>query len=167
MQQNRAAGAARMRCSRRVGAHAASLASVPTRRPRPVMIVYAWRGEFTNAEINALHAEAFQTGVFDDWDWAAQLRRHSLGWVTARDGTLLVGFVNLITDGEVHAWIQDTMVAADHRHRGVGTALVMHATDAARNANCQFLHVDFDDHLRGFYFGACGFSPTNAGLIEL
>jgi len=59
------------------------------------------------------------------------------------------------------------MVAADQRHRGIGTALVRHATDAARAAGCQFLHVDFEDHLRGFYLGACGFAPTNAGLIEL
>jgi hypothetical protein len=29
------------------------------------------------------------------------------------------------------------------------------------------LHVDFDDHLRAFYFDACGFEPTNAGLIAL
>ena len=26
---------------------------------------------------------------------------------------------------------------------------------------------DFDDHLRTFYFDACGFEPTNAGLIAL
>jgi hypothetical protein len=31
----------------------------------------------------------------------------------------------------------------------------------------EWLHVDFEDHLRGFYFDACGFTPTNAGLIEL
>jgi len=130
-------------------------------------VAYAWRGAFTNAEVNALHAEAFGTEVFDGWDWVAQLERHSLGWVTARDDEQLAGFVNVIGDGEVHAWIQDTMVAADQRHRGIGTALVRHATDAARAAGCQFLHVDFEDHLRGFYLGACGFAPTNAGLIEL
>ena len=130
-------------------------------------VAFAWRGAFTNAEVNALHAEAFGTEVFDDWDWVAQLERHSLGWVTARDDERLAGFVNVIGDGEVHAWIQDTMVAADQRHRGIGTALVRHATDAARAAGCQFLHVDFEDHLRGFYLGACGFAPTNAGLIEL
>ena len=130
-------------------------------------VAFAWRGAFTNAEVNALHAEAVGTEVFDDWDWVAQLERHSLGWVTARDDERLAGFVNVIGDGEVPAWIQDTMVAADQRHRGIGTALVRHATDAARAAGCQFLHVDFEDHLRGFYLGACGFAPTNAGLIEL
>jgi hypothetical protein len=34
--------------------------------------VYEWRGAFTNQEINALHAEAFNTRVFDEseWNWA-------------------------------------------------------------------------------------------------
>jgi hypothetical protein len=26
---------------------------------------------------------------------------------------------------------------------------------------------DFDDELRSFYYDACGFRPTNAGLIAL
>jgi hypothetical protein len=38
---------------------------------------------------------------------------------------------------------------------------------AGRAAGCEWLHVDFEDHLRAFYFDACGFVPTNAGLIEL
>jgi hypothetical protein len=29
------------------------------------------------------------------------------------------------------------------------------------------LHVDFDDELDPFYFGACGFIPTRAGLLRL
>jgi hypothetical protein len=32
---------------------------------------------------------------------------------------------------------------------------------------CTRLHVDFEDHLRAFYFDTCGFVPTNAGLIAL
>jgi GNAT superfamily N-acetyltransferase len=136
-------------------------------RAGAVTIRFAWRGAFTSAEINALHAEAFDTALFDGWDWKAQLRRHSLGWVTARGRTELVGFVNVISDGGVHAWIQDMMVAADHRHRAIGTTLVRYATDATRDAGCRFLHVDFDVDLRDFYFGACGFTPTNAGLMEL
>jgi hypothetical protein len=61
-------------------------------------ITYEWRGQFTSAEANALHAECFDHPVLSDDEW---------------------------------------------------------------------LHVDFEDHLRGFYFDACGFTPTNAGLIEL
>ena len=37
----------------------------------------------------------------------------------------------------------------------------------ARAAGCEWLHVDFEDHLRPFYFEACRFAPTNAGLVAL
>jgi GNAT superfamily N-acetyltransferase len=132
-------------------------------------VTYAWRGDVTSAELNALHAEAFDTRVFgdDEWDWSAQLAGHSLGWVVARDGDTLVGFVNVVSDGLVHAWIQDTMVAAAARRRGIATQLVTRAVDESRAAGCEWLHVDFEDHLRPFYLEACGFEPTNAGLIHL
>ena len=132
-------------------------------------VAYTWRGEFENAEVNALHADAFEHEVFDDagWDWKAQVDRHSLGWVCARDGAELVGFVNVAWDGGVHAFILDTVVAAPARRRGVGTGLVARATEHARAAGCEWLHVDFEDHLKAFYFEECGFTPTNAGLIKL
>jgi GNAT superfamily N-acetyltransferase len=53
------------------------------------------------------------------------------------------------------------------RRCGIGVELVKVAEREARAAGCEWLHVDFEDHLRSFYFGACGFTPTNAGLIEL
>ena len=131
--------------------------------------VYEWRGAFTNGEVNALHAEAFETRLFDEteWNWVELTARHSLGWVTARNAGDLVGFVNVIWDGLVHAWIQDVMVAVSVRHQGVGVALVHAAGDGAREAGCEWLHVDFDDHLRSFYYDACGFQPSNAGLMSL
>jgi GNAT superfamily N-acetyltransferase len=131
--------------------------------------VYEWRGAFTNQEINALHAEAFNTRMFDDseWNWEELVHRHSLGWVIAREGAELVGFVNVLWDGLVHAWLQDTMVAASARGNGIGTQLVARARAGAKASGCEYLHVDFEDHLRPFYFGACGFAPTNAGLLSL
>ena len=132
-------------------------------------IGFHWRGAFTSGEVNALHAEAFETRVFTDeeWDWVALTDRHSLGWVTARDGEALVGFVNVVWDGLVHAWLQDTMVAVSSQRLGVGVGLVRAAQQGAASAGCEWLHVDFDDDLRPFYFDACGFAPTNAGLIAL
>lgn len=117
----------------------------------------------------ALHAEAFETRVFDEteWNWVDQVHRHSLGWVVARDGNRLIGFVNVPWDGLAHAWLQDTMVAKHARHQGVGTALVAMAVEQARQAGCEWLHVDFEGHLRPFYLDACGFRPTDAGLIAL
>jgi len=132
-------------------------------------VTYKWRGEFTNQEVNLLHAEAFATRVFggSEWNWAELVHRHSLGWVVARDGTDLAGFVNVLWDGLVHAWLQDAMVAVEARGRGIGTALVDHARRGAQAAGCEYLHVDFEDHLSGFYYGACGFRPTSAGLMVL
>jgi GNAT superfamily N-acetyltransferase len=135
-----------------------------------VTIAYAWRGDFDSAEVNELHAEAFETRVFDEseWNWREIVHRHSLGWVVARaDDGSLVGFVNVLWDGLVHAWIQDTMVAARARHMGIGTELVAVAVRQARDAGCEWMHVDFDDRLRPFYLDACGFAPTTAGLIAL
>jgi hypothetical protein len=37
------------------------------------------------------------------------------------------------------------------------------AVREARAAGCEWLHVDFDDHLRGFYFEAGGFTPPTLG----
>ena len=130
---------------------------------------YEWRGGFSNDEVNLLHAAAFGTRVFtaEEWDWVALTARHSLGWVTARDAGRLVGFVNVVWDGLVHAWLQDTMVDPADHHRGIGKQLVGEAVAGSRAAGCEWLHVDFDDDLRPFYFDACGFTPTNAGLMRL
>ena len=130
---------------------------------------YEWRGAFDNTEINALHAQAFRTRVFgaSEWNWVDQVLHHSLGWVVARNDSDLVGFANVLWDGLVHAWLQDVMVAENARRRGVGVGLVRRAREGASDAGCEYLHVDFEDHLRPFYFDACGFTPTNAGLIEL
>jgi GNAT superfamily N-acetyltransferase len=126
-----------------------------------------WRGRFENGELNELHAEAFEHRVLDD-DWVAQVEAHSLGWVCARNGACdLVGFVNVAWDGGVHAFILDTVVSRAAGRRGLGTAIIKLAAERAHTAGCEWLHVDFDDHLRPFYFEACGFEPTNAGLIDL
>ncbi len=132
-------------------------------------IDYQWRGAFENDEVNALHAEAFETRVFsaDEWDWETLVNRHSLGWVVARSNGSLVGFVNVVWDGAVHAWLQDTMVDAGSRGEGIGTRLVEIAKHEAGTAGCEWLHVDFDLGLRRFYYDACGFEPTSAGLIRL
>ena len=127
---------------------------------------FEWRGAFDNASVNALHAEAFDHEFLDE-DWEGQVRAHSLGWVCAYDEAGLVGFVNVPWDGGIHAFVIDTMVSARAARRGVGTRLIAVVVAEARAAGCEWLHVDFEDHLRRFYFDACGFEPTNGGLIPL
>jgi len=128
---------------------------------------YEWRGLINNREVNSLHVDAFGAANSTETDWISLIERNSLGWVTARDEHRLVGFVNVISDGQTHAWIQDVMVFSGSRHLGIGSQLVAMAREASREAGCKSLHVDFEEHLGGFYFQACGFHPTAAGLINL
>ena len=125
-----------------------------------------WRGAFANAEVSAHHADAFEHLLFDD-DWLTLLADHSLGWVTARRDGELVGFVNVVWDGQVHAWLQDMIVSSRVRHQGIGTELVAGVRRGAAEAGCEWLHVDFADDLAPFYLEAGGFTPTSAGLINL
>ena len=101
----------------------------------PREIVYEWRGSFDNAELNALHAEAFGHAVLDD-DWNGQVHGHSLGWVCAREGGEVVGFVEIgaatypeevATEdtGELHF----LFVAPDFLGSGIGSRLLAQATE--------------------------------------
>lgn len=129
-------------------------------------IDFRWRSPIDNRQLNALHAEAFGHPLLDD-DWRRQVERHSLGWVTATDASGLVGFVNVVWDGAVHAWLQDMIVAGRRRRQGIGRRLAEIAIAKSRSNGCEWLHVDFDDEHRDFYYDACGFQPTNGGLIQL
>ena len=129
-------------------------------------LTYRWRDNFDNAAINQLHAEAFAHPPLAE-DWWAQVNRHSLGWVCARDGDRLVGFVNVAWDGGVHAFVLDAMVNRSHRRRGIATQMIEICVAQARLRRCEWLHVDFARELAPFYVETCGFSVTPAGLIKL
>ena len=89
-----------------------------------------------------------------------------LAHVGAYDDGRLVGFVKLAWDGIDHAFVLDTTVHPDHQRRGVGRRLVERAAEIARWSGVEWLHVDFEPHLEGFY-ARCGFRPTPAGLMRL
>jgi GNAT superfamily N-acetyltransferase len=139
---------------------------IPPQSPEEAAPVLAWRGPFRNDEVNALHAECFRTPV-GGHDWWDQLSRHSLGWVCLRLSGRLAGFVNVAWDGSTHAFLLDTMVAPAVQRRGFAAMIVAEAARRAKAAKCDWLHVDFEPHLRAFYLDACGFQPTEAGLIAL
>ena len=49
-----------------------------------VMAEIEWRGDFTDAELERVHAAAFERPERDESDWRSIVERHSLGWCTAR-----------------------------------------------------------------------------------
>ncbi len=114
--------------------------------------------------LNALFAAAWPGHESRSW---APVHARSLTWVTAWSaGKDLIGYVNVATDGGVHAFLLDTTVHPGHRRQGLGSRLVREAAAAASAAGATWLHVDYEPHLDGFYTG-CGFSPTAAGLLRL
>lgn len=92
--------------------------------------------------------------------------KRSLAHVGAYHGERLVGFVNVAWDGGVHAFLLDTCVLPELRRRGIAARLVGRAQALATQRGAEWLHVDFEPQLEGFY-RACGFQPTKAGLIRL
>jgi GNAT superfamily N-acetyltransferase len=125
------------------------------------------RFEVDDRELSELHTRAFGGGSADIQPWAARLARHALSWIGAFEDDRIVGFVQVAWDGGSHAFVLDTVVEPDRRQRGIGAALVEAATEEARAAGCEWLHVDFEPHLEHFYLDRCGFRATSAGLIQL
>lgn len=113
--------------------------------------------------MNALFAAAWPD--HEPRAFGAVLER-SLVYCAAFEGERLAGCVNVAWDGGAHAFLLDPTVHPALRRRGLGSALVRGATAAAAERGAQWLHVDFEPHLQGFY-RALGFRHTEAGLIRL
>jgi GNAT superfamily N-acetyltransferase len=135
-------------------------------------IEYRLLPELSNEILNRLFSAGSPGHGWPSWqkqpdpsDWQPVLE-HSLVYVGAFDGDSLIGFVNVAWDGGDHAFLLDPRVHPDQRNRGIGTELVRRAEAAARDAGCEWLHVDYDAELTSFY-EACGFRPTAAGVITL
>lgn len=74
---------------------------------------------------------------------------------------------HLHAEGFHHAFIADALVSHRARGRGIGQRLVAAATGTSKEVGCEWLHVDFEEHLETFYSNAGGFRPTKPGLIRL
>ncbi|HST63172.1 MAG TPA: GNAT family N-acetyltransferase [Longimicrobium sp.] len=117
----------------------------------------------TDAQLNALFAASWPE--HEPRAFGPVLER-SLVYCAAFEGERIVGFVNVAWDGGAHAFLLDPTVHPEVRHRGLGSALVRAATNAAAERGAEWLHVDFEPHLQGFY-RALSFRHTEAGLLRL
>ena len=121
-----------------------------------------------DAALSALHHRAFSpdrpAADVAIRPWAERLERHSLTWIGAFSRGRLVGFVHAVWDGGTHAFLLDTAVDPGFQRLGLGRDLVRAVTDEAFKAGCEWVHVDYEPALAGFYENACGFRPTHAGL---
>jgi GNAT superfamily N-acetyltransferase len=132
-----------------------------------VNVDFEARGDVDDEALSRLHARAFG-GRCELQSWSRRLCEHSLSWVDAHDERgRLIGFVNVAWDGGTHAFALDVVVDPVHQRRGVGRELVARAAREAAAAGCTWLHVDFEVRLTDFYLGACGFTPSPAGVLRL
>ncbi len=80
---------------------------------------------------------------------------------------MLVGFVNVTSDGGDHAFLIDTKTRGAFQRRQVGTRVVAFGAQHAKAQGANGCTSTSMHDLRRFYFDACGFQPTDAGLIDL
>ncbi|HZU72457.1 MAG TPA: GNAT family N-acetyltransferase [Acidimicrobiales bacterium] len=130
-----------------------------------VGVVLANSPPVSDAELSRLHALAFGEPAIER-HWSRQLMGHSLGWVCAFEGPELVGFVNLAWDGDLHAFLLDTVVRPDRQRRGIGTALVRTARTLAQEAGCRCVHVDTSAELLDFYLATGDMEPAAAAVAS-
>jgi GNAT superfamily N-acetyltransferase len=116
-----------------------------------------------NAALNALFGAAWP--AHEAHDFTPVLKR-SLLYVVAFAGESLVGYVNVAWDGGAHAFLLDPTVHPDVRRRGLGSELVRRAVEETRRRGVEWIAVDFEPRLAGFYL-RCGFRPSHAGVIHL
>ena len=127
-------------------------------------IAYLVNPTISNAELDQLYIVSWPNH-HPPYDFGPELER-ALAYVVAYDGDELIGFVRLAWDGSVHAFLLEPTVRPDFRRRGIGRSLVDRAVTVARERGMEWVHVDYEPHLREFY-RACGFTPTEAALIRL
>ena len=119
--------------------------------------------DLSDAELNDLFNASWTAHTMRTFE---PILQRSLTYFGAYQDAQLVGFVNVAWDGGDHAFLLDPTVLPTCRHRGVGLALVEAAIQASATGGAEWLHVDYDGALEGFYRRA-GFRPTHAGLIRL
>jgi GNAT superfamily N-acetyltransferase len=127
-------------------------------------VEYRLNPAVTNAELDQLYAVSWPNHR-PPYDFRPELER-ALVYACAYRGDELVGFVRLAWDGSIHTFLLEPTVRPDLRRRGIGRTLVERVVTVARERGMEWVHVDYDPDLRDFY-RACGFQPTEAGLIHL
>jgi len=126
-------------------------------------ISYKFSPMVANESLNALFASAWSE--HKERDFASSFHYCKL-WVCAYESEKLVGFVKVIWDGGVHAFLLDTTVHADYQRQGIGTGLVQRAVNGSRQGGVEWLHVDYEPRLTSFYDRA-GFKHSLAGILKL
>ena len=86
-------------------------------------------------------------------------------WAGAFAGELLVGYIEVVSDGVDDAYIRNLMVHPRCRHRGLGLKLLGVAADRIKTDGIRMINVLFEPALADFYRKA-GFKIICGGLMD-
>lgn len=117
--------------------------------------------EIDNNALNGLFSESWENYTPRTFDFL----KTSLFYICCYCENELIGFVNTVTDGYLHAFVLDVTVNPAFRRKGIGTALVQKAILECKRKSIEWIHVDYEPHLERFYI-KCGFSGTKAGIVN-
>ena len=82
-----------------------------------------------------------------------------------RHESLLIGFLNVISDGVANAFLVDLLILPAFQKKGIGKALIKQAVAELTSDGIQCIQVTFSEELEEFY-KKCGFYIFKAGIID-
>jgi ribosomal protein S18 acetylase RimI-like enzyme len=90
---------------------------------------------------------------------------HLFIYFTARINGKLVGYIDVLSDGSVDAYLQDLLVLPEYQKRGIGSELLKRAIKYLQQKKIKAIQVIFDPDLEDFY-KKFGFHIVKAGIIN-
>ena len=114
---------------------------------------------YDEAEILALYADAGWTNYTGRPEMLRAAYRHSLCVLAAREQGRLVGIARAVGDGASIVYIQDLLVLAEFRRRGIGTRLMEEMTRRYQNVYQLVLLTDETPGTAAFY-RSLGLTPA-------
>ena len=116
-------------------------------------------------QLFALYSDVGWTAYTRDMDCLERAVAASLAVFTTWEGDRLVGLLRCVGDGETIVYIQDVLVLAAYRRRGLGRRLMVACLERYREVRQKVLLTDDTEETAAFY-RSCGLIPAaEAGSV--
>ena len=115
------------------------------------------------AEVMQIYEEAGWRAYLADVEKLKRAFQSSLYLLGAFKEDELVGFIRCVGDGEHIVLIQDVIVRASHRRRGIGRRLIQQTLDRFSQVRMISLYTDAEDEADNCFYRSLGFRLIESG----